>query len=121
MTGVQTCALPILLCILFDVKDFATDQLYRMRTFVVKMGIRKTILSLLLPLALIGLATFIYYATTHQFNWMKVLLNTIPFLLLIWVAFSLLRRRRPLLYYLIVVDGLMLVKAVCGIVAMLYF
>jgi hypothetical protein len=110
-----------LLCILFDVKDFATDHLYRMRTFVVRWGIRKTILSLLLPLALIGLATFIYYATTHQFNWMKVMLNTIPFLLLISVAISLLRRRRPLLYYLIVVDGLMLVKAVCGIIAMLYF
>jgi hypothetical protein len=110
-----------LLCILFDVKDFATDHLYRMRTFVVRLGLRKTILSLLLPLALIGLATFIYYAATHQFNWVKVLLNTIPFLLLIAVAISLLRRRRPLLYYLIVVDGLMLVKAVCGIIAMIYF
>jgi hypothetical protein len=110
-----------LLCILFDVKDFATDHLSRMKTFVVRLGIRKTILSLLLPLALIGLATFIYYAATHQFNWMKVMLNTIPFLLLISVAISLLRRRRPILYYLVVVDGLMLVKAVCGIIAMLYF
>jgi hypothetical protein len=110
-----------LLCILFDVKDFATDHLYRIRTFVVKLGIRKTIFSLLLPLALMGLATFIFYATTHQFNWMKVVLNIIPFLLLIVVAVSLLRRRRPLLYYLIVVDGLMLVKAVCGIIAMAYF
>ena len=60
-------------------------------------------------------------ATTHQFNWVKVLLNTIPFLLLVVAAVSLLRRRRSLLYYLIVVDGLMLVKAVCGIIAMLFF
>jgi hypothetical protein len=110
-----------LLCILFDVKDFATDHLCRVRTFVVKLGLRKTILSLLLPLALTGLATFIYYASAHRFNWMKVMLNTIPFLLLIAVAVSLLRRRRPLLYYLVVVDGLMLGKAVCGIIAMLYF
>jgi len=83
--------------------------------------LRTTVVYLLLPLALIGLGTFIYYATTHQFNWVKVSLNTIPFILLILVAISLLRRRRPLLYYLIVVDGLMLVKAVCGILAMLYF
>jgi 4-hydroxybenzoate polyprenyltransferase len=110
-----------LLCILFDVKDFASDRLYRMRTFVVRLGLRKTIVYLLLPLALIGLATFIGYAATHQFNWMKVVLNAIPFLLLIAVAVSLLRRRRSLLYYLIVVDGLMLAKAVCGIIAMLYF
>jgi len=110
-----------LLCIMFDVKDFATDSLYRMRTFVVRLGLRTTVVYLLLPLALIGLGTFIYYATTHQFNWVKVSLNTIPFILLILVAISLLRRRRPLLYYLIVVDGLMLVKAVCGILAMLYF
>ncbi|MEI9809109.1 MAG: hypothetical protein WDO16_15290 [Bacteroidota bacterium] len=73
-----------------------------------------------LPLALAGLGTFIYYAITHQFNQIKLLLNVIPFVLLALVAWSL-RRRRSILYYLVVVDGLMLIKALCGSIAMLYF
>jgi hypothetical protein len=108
------------LCIMFDVKDYAADYISRLRTFVVGMGLRKTIFYILLPLSALGLLSFIYYAVTHQFHQGKLLLNIIPFVLLIDVAFSL-RKRRPLMYYLVVVDGLMLVKAVCGIIAMLYF
>jgi len=108
------------LCIMFDVKDYATDSTYKISTFVVKIGLRKTIFYLLLPLSLLGLLTFMAYALTHQFLPGKILLNTIPFLLLVAAGYSL-RKRRSLLYYLVVIDGLMLVKAACGIVAMLYF
>jgi hypothetical protein len=44
----------------------------------------------------------------------------VPFVLLIRVAFSM-KRRRPILYYLIIIDGLMLVKAVFGSIAMIWF
>lgn len=108
------------LCIMFDIKDYSADYLSRLRTFVVKVGLRKTIFYILLPLSALGLITFIYYATSHQFNEGKVILNTIPFILLIVAAFSL-RRRRSLMYYLVVIDGLMLVKAICGSVAIIYF
>jgi hypothetical protein len=73
-----------------------------------------------LPLALIGLVTFVYYAETHHFSRMKILLNVIPFVLLLAGALSL-RKRRSLLYYLSVIDGLMLAKAICGIIAITYF
>jgi hypothetical protein len=108
------------LCIMFDIKDYATDYTYRISTFVVKIGLRKTIFFVLLPLSLLGLLTFLAYAISHQFLPGKILLNTIPFACLIAAGYSL-RRRRPLLYYLVVIDGLMLVKAACGILAMLYF
>lgn len=109
-----------LLCIMFDIKDYRADYIRQLRTFVVKMGLRKTIFYILVPLTLLGLASFLTYAMTHGFSFMKTILNIIPFVLLILGAYSL-RKRRSLLYYLTVIDGLMLVKAICGTIAMLYF
>jgi len=108
------------LCIMFDIKDYAVDYIKQLKTFVVKVGLRKTIFRILFPLSLIGLVSFIFYAVTHQFNAMKTVLNILPFVLLLIVIWSL-HKRRSLMYYLVVVDGLMLVKAVCGSIAMLYF
>ena len=108
------------LCIMFDIKDYAADYLSRLKTFVVRLGLRKTIYYILLPLSLLGLFSFFFYAIAHQFQQEKILLNMVPFLLLIIVIFSL-RRRRPVMYYLVVIDGLMLIKAICGSIAMMYF
>jgi len=108
------------LCIMFDIKDYASDSNDSISTFVVRIGLRKTIFFVLLPLSLLGLFTFWGYAFTHQFLAGKILLNTIPFVLLIATCYSL-RKRRALLYYLIIIDGLMLVKAICGTFAMIYF
>jgi hypothetical protein len=109
-----------LLCILFDIKDQAADHRSALRTLVVQRGLRATLFQVVLPLALLGLCIFILYGGMHGFHPMKVVLNTLPFLALIAVVFTL-RRRRPILYYLVVVDGLMLVKGVCGSIAMCYF
>lgn len=109
-----------MLCIMFDIKDYATDHSSRLKTFVVRLGLRKTIFNILIPLSLLGLFTFITYGLTHQFSSMKILLNMIPFILLLMTAVAL-RRRRPMMYYHVVIDGLMLVKAACGIIAMLLF
>ena len=108
------------LCIMFDIKDYGSDYFTRLRTFVVKVGLRKTIFYILLPLSLAGLGSFIYYAISQGFHPAKLLLNTIPFILLIGAGWSL-RRRRSLLYYLVIIDGLMIVKALCGSIAMIYF
>ena len=108
------------LCIMFDIKDYAVDYIARLKTFVVKLGLRKTIFYILLPLSLTGLVSFIFYAETHQFHQMRILLNIIPFILLALVVWSL-RKRRSLLYYLCIVDGLMLIKAICGSIAITCF
>lgn len=109
-----------LLCIMFDIKDYAADHSSKLKTFVVRLGLRKTIVYILLPLPVLGLFTFITYGLTHQFSVMKIMLNMIPFILLLATAVAL-RKRRPMMYYHVVIDGLMLVKATCGITAMLLF
>jgi hypothetical protein len=109
-----------LLCILFDIKDYATDYNQQLKTFVVHAGLRNTIFKIIIPLCIVGLGTFLAYGFTHGFSAMKIILNTIPFLSLVAVAYSL-HRRRSILYYLIIIDGLMLLKALCGITAMTFF
>jgi 4-hydroxybenzoate polyprenyltransferase len=106
------------LCIMFDIKDYAADNNRQLKTFVVKAGLRRTIFRILIPLSLLGLISFLLYALLRHFSTVRILLNMIPFLLLITVAYSL-HRRKSIFYYLIVIDGLMLIKACCGITAML--
>lgn len=108
------------LAILFDVKDYAKDYNQELKTVVVKMGLRKTIFNVILPLCLLGLSSFIAFGIIRNFHWMKIFLNTIPFLLTIYIAFTL-QKRQSIFYYLIIIDGLMLLKALLGITAILYF
>lgn len=107
-----------LLCIMFDIKDYAADHNQQLKTFVVELGLRKTIFYIIIPLAAVGLGTFIVYAMVRSFPVMRIIINTLPFLLLITVAYSL-HRRKSILYYLAIIDGLMLVKAACGIAGIL--
>lgn len=109
-----------MLGIMFDIKDYAYDHRQSLGTFVTRTGLRKTIFTILVPLSTLGLGTFIIYGITRDFSAMKIILNTIPFVFLTIVAWSL-AKRKSILYYLIVVDGLMLVKAICGTIAMTFF
>jgi len=101
------------LCIMFDIKDYAADHNRKLKTFVVRVGLRKTIFYILLPLCSIGFGTFLIYAFTHHFPFVRIVFNAIPFILLIFVAYSM-SKRKSIIYYLAVIDGLMLVKAICG-------
>lgn len=108
------------LCIMFDIKDYATDSNKQVKTFVVNAGLRKTIFYIILPLSALGLASFLLYALELQFSSMKIFMNIIPFALLLIVAYSM-HRRQSIFYYLAVIDGLMLVKGFCGSIAMIFF
>lgn len=109
-----------LIGMLFDIKDHADDHRNALRTFIVERGLRTTLFRIALPMAAVGLATFLYYGATHGFSTMKLVLNTVPFVAMAGVIYAL-RKRRSILYYLVVVDGLLVVKAVCGSVAMRWF
>ena len=100
---------------MFDIKDFGADHNHQLKTFVVRVGLRKTIFYILIPLSITGLGTFILYALFLNFPLLRILINMIPFVLLIIVAYSL-HRRKSILYYLAIIDGLMLAKAICGII-----
>ncbi len=108
------------LSILFDIKDYASDSNMQLKTFIVKSGLRKTIFTIILPLSLIGYGSFLAWGINHNFSIGKTIINSIPFILLMAVAWSL-QKRRSIFYYLIIIDGLMLIKAICGSIAALYF
>jgi hypothetical protein len=108
------------LCIMFDIKDYAADSNQQIKTFVVNNGLRKTIFAIIIPLSALGLASFLVYALDRHFSSLKIFLNIIPFILLLIVAYSM-HKRQSILYYLIAIDGLMLLKAVCGSIAMFFF
>ncbi len=103
------------LCIMFDIKDYAADHNQQLKTFVVRVGLRKTIFYIIIPLSIIGLGTFIMFAIARHFPLLRILINMVPFILLIMVAYSL-HRRKSILYYLAIIDGLLLVKSICGII-----
>lgn len=105
-----------LLAILFDIKDLVADQGGGLETWVVKLGLRRTLFHVTLPLTALGVFTFLSYAVIQGFSITRMLLILIPFVLLILAIFSL-NKPRSLLYYLVVIDGLMLIKAVFGIAA----
>lgn len=107
------------LCILFDIKDYAADHNRQLKTFVVNAGLRKTIFLIVIPLCVLGLTSYLFYAGIRQFSFIRMSMNIIPFLLLITVAYSL-HRRKSIFYYLIVIDGLMMVKALLGTFGMLF-
>jgi hypothetical protein len=102
--------------IMFDIKDYSIDANKELKTFVVRVGIRNTILFILIPLLLIGMFSLLIFTRYERFPLPTIIINLIPFLLTLLVAFSM-QHRKQILYYLIVIDGLILVKAVCGITA----
>lgn len=107
------------LCIMFDIKDYATDYNQQLKTFVVSFGIRKTIFYIIFPLTLLGFASNLLYAITIHSSIIKTVIISVPFILLLLTAYSL-YKRRSIFYYLVIIDGLMLLKAICGIVAAKY-
>ena len=102
--------------IMFDIKDYEIDVNKELKTFVVRNGIQKTIGFILLPLLVIGMISLLIFGYIQQFSYLKIGMNLIPFFLTIMVA-SLMNTKKNILYYLIIIDGLILVKAICGILA----
>jgi 4-hydroxybenzoate polyprenyltransferase len=104
------------LCIMFDLKDYDHDKQEGLKTYAVQLGIIKTISFIIIPLVCLGIITFLkFHASIASNNTPSILLNLLPYLLLLISAYSL-RKHKSIIYYLSVIDGLMIVKAVCGIV-----
>lgn len=103
--------------IIFDIKDYADDSNKQLKTFVVRIGLKKTIFYVLLPLIIIGLISLVAFTTYRHANIFNVGFNLIPFIILLMITWSMQKPHR-LLYYLIVIDGLIFLKAICGIAGM---
>lgn len=103
--------------IMFDIKDYAHDSNQELKTFAVRFGIKKTIYFILLPLIIVGLFALIAFATSRHFGAITIMINLLPFVLLLMIAWSMLKPHK-IMYYLIVIDGLIFFKALCGITGM---
>lgn len=104
----------LILSILFDVKDFAADHNQHIKTWVIRVGQDQLFQKLIFPLSLLGIFT-------EMGSWLLVgyppsyaLLNTIPWVLLIFAARTL-QQQRSVVHYLWVIDGLIPLKAIIGI------
>ncbi len=103
--------------IMFDIKDYADDSNRQLKTFVVKYGLKKTISFILVPMILVGLLALLGFTIARHLGNVTIFFNLIPFILLLLVALSL-QKPHKLFYYLVVIDGLILLKAICGIAGM---
>lgn len=105
--------------IMFDLKDYDDDTNRQLKTFVVRFGLRNTIFFVLTPLCLIGTFFTIIFTHYRRLPFISVFLNVLPFLLLLLVTWSM-QRQKNIFFYLIVIDGLVFIKAICGIAGMLF-
>lgn len=101
--------------IMFDIKDYAEDANKQVKTLVVKFGLRSTIFFILMPIIGIGILSVFIFSYNQQTSLIPFSLNFLPFILMLQLAYSL-NKRRKIHYYLIAIDGLLLVKALCGII-----
>ncbi|MCX2477832.1 hypothetical protein OQY15_01945 [Pedobacter sp. MC2016-15] len=104
--------------IMFDMKDYEIDSNAHLKTFTVRIGIRKTIFYILIPLLLLGILSLLVFAYFQHFAPARIIINLIPFILTLLVAYSM-DNKKNIFYYLIVIDGLIMVKAICGSLGML--
>ena len=105
--------------IMFDMKDYDDDTNAQLKTFVVRFGLRKTILFVLTPLCLVGIFFTLVFAGYRHFTFLSILFNVLPFLLLLAVTYTM-QRQKNIFFYLIVIDGLVFIKAICGIAGMAF-
>jgi len=104
--------------IMFDLKDYTIDANKELKTFAVRMGLKQTIYKVLIPLLCVGILSLLIFTYIAHFHLLTIIFNLIPFILTLVVAFSL-NKRKNILFYLIVIDGLILIKALCGIAGVL--
>lgn len=108
------------LSILFDFKDRKIDSKNKLKTFVVQFGEKKTTIFVVMPLILICLFFEFFLGVFYNVYFIKIAINSLPYILTAVVAFSILNRK-TILYYLLIVDGLMFIKGIFSIITINFF
>lgn len=104
--------------IIFDLKDYRVDARHQLRTLPVLFGVRNTLQFIIAPMVFLNLAIFYLFQKQQNFAFPQTLLQLIPYMLMI-VIIATYREGRRVLYYLAAVDGLVFLKAFCGITSVL--
>jgi 4-hydroxybenzoate polyprenyltransferase len=117
MLFIKTLMFVAVLAMLFDIKDHEADRRHGVGTIVALVGLEATLFRVSIPLTILGMATFVSYALMHELSAARMALVLAPFVLLVAGILSL-RTPRPIIYYLTVIDGLMLAKAFLDVLSM---
>ncbi len=118
LLGVENFLFFSINAIIFDIKDYRTDSLYHLKTYPVILGIRNTFRFVVLPLVFTDLVIFFLFQSQQDFSILQTCIQLIPFALLLCIIVKY-RHGRRVLYYLAAVDGLVFLKAFCGITSIL--
>lgn len=116
----QTFMYFIVNAIMFDMKDYEDDYNRGLKTFAVKYGIKFMLNLVIIPLIFIGFLSFILFGIYDHLPVHRVIFMLIPILLMAVFA-NQLNRPKSILFYLIAIDGMILVKAIFGILSFLLF
>lgn len=100
--------------IMFDMKDFADDTNRGLKTFVVKYGMKFMLNQVILPLIALGFIVSLIIGYLFDFTLLQQFCLLLPLVLMTYFA-SVLDRSKPILFYLIAIDGIIAFKAVLGI------
>jgi hypothetical protein len=106
------------LAILFDIKDEGEDLNAHFKSLLTKLGLTHLLLRVALPLAWVSVGWSIVQVIQLGFGFWSAALLVLPHLCLVWAVLSCKKPQAPLFYFL-VIDGLMVLKAFCGIAAAL--
>lgn len=104
--------------VIFDIKDYRTDTQHQLKTYPVVLGIRNTFRFIVLPLTALNLVIFFLFQQQQKFTVLQTIIQLIPYTLLVFIIVKY-RHGRKVLYYLAAVDGLVFLKAFCGITSIL--
>lgn len=104
----------LILSIVFDIKDYVTDATQGLATIPTRLGFKKTLQHTIMPLSLVLFT--VHLVNIFLVNELNVALKAVSFLpfLFLLVLPQLLKRRQSLLFYLLIIDGMLLFKGLLG-------
>ncbi len=106
------------LAVLFDVKDHLADKQHNLNTYPATIGVHKTLRLLVIPLSLLSAGMLLLHGFYQQTGALSLILQLVPYGLL-WYLLTRLHEQPGILFYLFAIDGLMLLKGLCGIISTL--
>lgn len=110
----------LILSIVFDIKDYVVDATRGLSTIPTKLGFKKTLQHTIMPLSLLLFTVhLIDLFLVNELNIGLKALSLLPFLFLLALP-RLLKRRQSLLFYLLIIDGMMLFKGLLGFILHAY-
>ena len=104
--------------IIFDIRDYRTDSFHRLKTYPVIFGVRNTFRFIIFPVVILDFIVFFLFQQHRHFSALQTVIQLVPHLLLIYIILNH-RQQRSVLYYLAAVDGLVFLKAFCGITSII--